>query len=124
LAEYLSLIAGSVALMFALLEIGFNIGTPQLIDTGDLDTMDFLKVFFILSGFAMGFLVITLMMGIAAENAASSNLQNILSVGLYVWGVLFFAIMAAFVIYYVWWVPTKLKSMTQQKQKRYDEDID
>jgi len=123
LVEYVALILGAVALMFALIEIGFNIKTPEMIDTGNFDIMDFIKVFFILAGFGMGFFVIGLSMAIAAEDAASAGLQSLLSLGLTIWGILFFVLIGAFVVYYVWWVPKKLAAMLKEKKKRYDEDI-
>lgn len=124
MAEYIALVFGAVALMFVLLEIGFNIATPRIIDTGTLDVMDFIKILFILGGFAMGFFVIGITMAIAAENGASAGVQSILSVSLVVWGILFVAIIAAFVVYYVWWIPKKLGEMQKQQKKRYDEAID
>ena len=121
MAEYASLILGAIAMMFVLIEIGFNIGTPRLIDTGDLDVMDFVKIFFVLSGFAMGFFVIALSQAVAVENAASAGLQSVLSVGMIVWGILFLALIGAFMIYYIWWVPKKLRAMLREKGKRYDD---
>lgn len=107
--------------MFFLLELGLNFDKPAVMDNGHFDLMDFIKLFFILCGFSVGFLTIYLMMAVAAENNASAGFQQAIAVAPYIWGTIFFAMMAAMVVYYVWWVPTKLQKMTKEEHKRYDE---
>lgn len=103
--------------MFLLLEVGLSIDKPRIMENGYLDLMDFIKMFFLLCAFGMGFFIVYMIMGIAAENNASTAFQSAISVSLYVWGIIFFFCIVSMVVYYVWWVPTKMSKMTKQQKK-------
>ena len=123
MVEYIAIMYGAVFLMFFLFWVGTTLSTPGFIENEVMDLMDFIKMGFFFAAFAMGFLVVALMNIIAGENGASTDFRNIVSISIWVWGVFFFAAVCGFFIYFLWWIPKKVKE-AQKRSKQAREDLD
>lgn len=117
MAEYTGIILGAVALMYLLFETGFSLSTPGFIDNGMMDLMDFIKIGLLGLAFALGFVVIGIMQGIAVENSASQGFKDVVSLLFPIWGTVFAAFVFGMLIYYLWWMPMKLKKARLQAKK-------
>jgi uncharacterized membrane protein YozB (DUF420 family) len=108
---------GAVFLMFFLFEVGFRLSTPGFIENEVMDLMDFIKMGFFFSAFAMGFFIVALMNVVAGEVGASTDFRNIVSMSIWIWGVFFFATICGFFIYFLWWIPKKVKEAQVKSRK-------
>lgn len=114
---------GAVFLMFFLFEVGFRLSTPGFVENDVMDLMDFIKMGFFFASFAMGFFIIALMNVIVGEVGASTDVRNIVSMSIWIWGAFFFMSVCGFFIYFLWWIPRKVKEATKRK-KRAEEGIE
>jgi hypothetical protein len=118
LVEYTALLLGGLGLMFFLFETGFRLSTPGFIENEIMDLMDFIKIGFFFAAFAVGFLVVGLMNIIVGENGGSLALSNFVGLFIWVWGLFFLLTVAGFGIYFIWWIPKKVKEKMKKKQEQ------
>lgn len=118
MVEFIAIMFGAVFLMFFLFEVGFRLSTPGFIENDIMDLMDFIKMGFFFASFAMGFFVIALMNVIVGEVGASVDVRNIVSMSIWIWGSFFFMSVCGFFIYFLWWIPRKVKEAQKRSKKR------
>lgn len=118
MVEYIAVLVGAGLLMVFLLEVGFNLKRPGLVENSVMDLMDFIKMGFFFAAFAMGFYVVAVMNAIAGENGASTGFRDIVGLSIWIWGVFFFTAAVSFLIYMLWWLPKKMREALKRSKKK------
>lgn len=118
MTEYTAIIFGIAALMFFLLEFTINFDIPDPLDTGILR---YLKIGLYGVSFAMGLLLLGIIIEVMRLQGWSTNAILVLLSWYGYWGWLIVVLLLFITLYCVLILPAQVKAITEAKNKKVKE---